>query len=186
MDTNKEQNSTETETTAQQNSSKEEMEQNAKSTKNSKILMIIAVSVLAVALVIGGVMLAKSIHSKESTSVSDSSEAVKKAHGDKAEVVTGEEATAKAEVTGSDAIETIQSYSDEQLGLKKDDYSFMVAQQAYTIKGDSYVQVIAAVKKENKDGTFSITPAGKYYISFDGKTVLKEDMKNPGNYEKIK
>ena len=62
----------------------------------------------------------------------------------------------------------------------------MVAQQSYIIDGDAYVQVIAAVKKENKDGTVSITPNAKFYISFDGKTVLKEDMKKPGNYEKIK
>ena len=83
----------------------------------------------------------------------------------------------------SEAIETIKALSDKQLGLDKEKYDFMVAQQAYVIEGADYVQVIAAEKKENDDGTFSITPVGKYYISFDGKTILRQA--DDGSYEKI-
>ena len=175
-----------------------------KKTLNKKLLFIIAAAVLAVAVIIGGVVLVKNIHDtkasytfEDGTPKPDSPEAISEAHGDKAQVVTGEDATAKAEVKDGAAIEKIKAFSAKQLGLSEEDYkkytdakeqaySFMVAQQSYIIEGDAYVQVIAAVKKENKDGTISITPAAKYYISFDGKTVLKEDMKNPGNYEEIK
>lgn len=175
-----------------------------KTTKNNKLLYIITAAVLAVAFIVGGVVLAKNIHDtkasytfEDGTPKPDSPQAVSEAHGDSAQVVTGEDATKKAEVKDGDAIETIKAFSAKQLGLSEEDYklyadakeqkhSFMVAQQSYIIDGDNYVQVIAAVKNENKDGTISITPSAKYYISFDGKTVLREDMQKPGNYEKIK
>ena len=94
----------------------------------------------------------------------------------------------------SDAIAVISELPDEKLGIEKAAYadkedkehSFMVAGQAYVIEGGKYIQVVAAEKKENKDKTINITPKAKFYISFDGKTILKEDMENPGTYEKIK
>ena len=166
-----------------------------------KLLIIIAASVLAVAFIVGGVVLAKNVHDtnakytlEDGSPAPDSPEAVKKAHGEQAEVVTGEDATKGAEVADSDAIAAISELSNEQLGIDKEAYadkkdkehSFMVAGQSYVIEGAKYVQVIAAEKKENKDKTINITPKAKFYISFDGKTILKEDMKNPGTYEKIK
>ncbi|MBQ6380647.1 MAG: hypothetical protein IJJ41_03475 [Clostridia bacterium] len=168
-------------------------ESSAKKPGQKKLLFIVAVAIVAVALVVGGIVLAKKVHDtkaqytmEDGSPTPDSPQGIADGHGEKAEVVTGEEATKGAEVKDADAIETVTALSDEQLGLKKKDYSFMVAQQSYIIKGDAYVQVIAAKKKENKDGSVSITPYGKYYISFDGKTILKEDMKNLGNYEEIK
>ena len=150
-----------------------------------KWMLIISLAVLAVAVIVGGIVLARSIgegNGDPGTSLDSSASA----HGSEeggTQVVTGEEATKAAAVKDSEAIETIKALSDKQLGLDKEKYDFMVAQQAYVIEGADYVQVIAAEKKENDDGTFSITPVGKYYISFDGKTILRQA--DDGSYEKI-
>ncbi|MBE6818561.1 MAG: hypothetical protein E7517_05325 [Ruminococcaceae bacterium] len=163
-----------------------------------KLLSIIAASVLAVAFIVGGVVLAKNVHDNKVKNTlkdgSPTSEVAKEANNKEAEVVTGKDSTKGAEVADSDAIAVISELSNAQLGIEKDAYtdkkdkehSFMVAGQSYVIDGEKYVQVIAAEKKENKDKSFSITPQAKFYISFDGKTILKEDMENPGTYEKIK
>ena len=175
----------------------EAMEEPDKSGKsNKKILVIVVAAIVAVALAIGGFLVVKTVTSEkykrehatlaDGSPTPDSKEGIQQGHDESAEVITGEEATKGAEVTGSDALEKIMALSDEALGLKKDDYSFMIAQQAYIIKGKKYVQVIAAEKTENEDGTFSITPYGKYYISFDGKKMLKEELKTPGTYTEIK
>lgn len=165
-----------------------------KKSGSKKIAVIIIAVLVIVGLAIGGVVIAKksgktpkqeSATLADGTPAPDSPEGMKEAHSEAAEVITGEQATEKAEIKNAEAIELIMSYSDEELGLKKEDYTFMIAQQAYVIDSKEYVQVIAAEKKENKDGTFSITPHGKFYISFDGKTVLKENMDKPGEYEKI-
>lgn len=166
-----------------------------KKSGSKKIAVIIIAVLVIVGLAIGGVVIAKksgiTTPKQESATLADGSpapdspEGMKEAHSEAAEVITGEQATEKAEIKNAEAIELIMSYSDEELGLKKEDYTFMIAQQAYVIDSKEYVQVIAAEKKENEDGTFSITPHGKFYISFDGKTVLKENMDKPGEYEKI-
>ena len=146
-----------------------------KSSFSAKKLIIILVAVLVVAgLVVGGVFVAK--RASKGKVITEQT----------TQIVSGEKATEKAEVKQVDAIDMIQALSDEELGLKKDDYSFMVAQQAYAIGKDSYVQVIAAEKIENEDGSFQIIPHGKYYISFDGKTILRENMEKAGEYTKIK
>ena len=181
----------------------ENTQQKDDSVKTNKILYIIAAVVLAVAFIVGGVVFAKQYHDikasytfEDGTPVPDSPQGIADGHGEKAQVVTGEDATAKAEVKDNDAIEKIKTFSAEQLGLSDKDYklytdnkeqahSLMVAQQSYIIKGEAYVQVIAAIKKENKDGTLSITPVMKYYISFDGETILKEDPKEAGNYQEL-
>lgn len=150
---------------------------------DKKVLVIIAVAVLAVSFLVGGILLVKNINQPSA----DTSESAQEAHGEATvEVIQGEDATQGAEIKSSEALETIRALPDEKLGLKKEDFTFMVAQQAYVIDGEKYVQVIAAQKEENEDGTFSITPYGKYYISFDGKTILAESMENPGTYSKIK
>ena len=67
-----------------------------KTTKNNKLLYIIAAAVLAVAFIVGGVVLAKNIHDtkvsytfEDGTPKPDSPQAVSEAHGDSAQVVTG-------------------------------------------------------------------------------------------------
>lgn len=150
-----------------------------------KWMLIISLAVLAVAVIVGGIVLARSIgegNGDPGTSL-DSSAGAQGTEEGSTQVVTGEDATKAAAVKDSEAIETIKALSDKQLGLDKEKYDFMVAQQAYVIEGADYVQVIAAEKKENEDGTFSITPVGKYYISFDGKTILRQA--DDGSYEKI-
>lgn len=91
-------------------------------------------------------------------------------------------ATEKAKIKDADAINYIESYSSKQLGLTEDDRakcSFMVASDGEEINGKSYIQVIAAIKKEHKsdDGqaTYTFDTKGEYYISFDGDEVLKKD-----------
>lgn len=91
-------------------------------------------------------------------------------------------ATEKAKIKDADSINYIESYSSKQLGLTEDDRakcSFMVASDGEEINGKSYIQVIAAIKKEQKsdDGqaTYTFDTKGEYYISFDGDEVLRKD-----------
>lgn len=91
-------------------------------------------------------------------------------------------ATEKAKIKDADAINYIESYSSKQLGLTEDDRakcSFMVASDGEKINGKSYIQVIAAIKKEHKsdDGqaTYTFDTKGEYYISFNGDEVLRKD-----------
>lgn len=91
-------------------------------------------------------------------------------------------ATEKAKIKDADAISYIENYSSKQLGLTEDDRakcSFMVASDGEEINGKSYIQVIAAIKKEHKsdDGqaTYTFDTKGEYYISFDGDEVLRKD-----------
>ena len=91
-------------------------------------------------------------------------------------------ATEKAKIKDADAISYIESYSSKQLGLTEDDRakcSFMVASDGEEINGKSYIQVIAAIKKEHKsdDGqaTYTFDTKGEYYISFNGDEVLRKD-----------
>lgn len=90
--------------------------------------------------------------------------------------------TEKAKIKDADAINYIESYSSKQLGLTEDDRakcSFMVASDGEEINGKSYIQVIAAIKKEHKsdDGqaTYTFDTKGEYYISFNGDEVLRKD-----------
>ena len=99
----------------------------------------------------------------------------------KAETVSAV-ATEKAKIKDADAINYIESYSSKQLGLTEDDRakcSFMVASDGEEINGKSYIQVIAAIKKEHKsdDGqaTYTFDTKGEYYISFNGDEVLRKD-----------
>ena len=153
-------------------------QQHKEHTFNEKILYLIAACVLALALVTGGILCIKSVRdaAKPATDVSQLRED---------EVITGEEATKEAEIKGAEAIDLIKSYPDEKLGVKKADYSFMIGQQAYVIDNTKYVQVIAAQKIENDDGSFQIIPHAKYYISFDGNTILKT-VGNDTELEKLK
>mgnify|MGYP004530354275 FL=1 len=91
-------------------------------------------------------------------------------------------ATEKAKIKDADAISYIESYSSKQLGLTEDDRakcSFMVASDGEEINGKSYIQVIAAIKKEHKSddsqATYTFDTKGEYYISFNGDEVLKKD-----------
>ena len=104
-----------------------------------------------------------------------------------------ENATDKAKIKDSDAINFIKtSYTKEELGLDKvkEKYDFMISQNGVKIGKKQYVKVAANIMKKNdttsKDGkqTYSLTPVGEYYISFDGDEVLMKDLKN-GKYEKL-
>lgn len=104
-----------------------------------------------------------------------------------------ENATDKAKIKDSDAINFIKtSYTKEELGLDKvkGKYDFMISQNGVKIGKKQYVKVAANIMKKNdttsKDGkqTYSLTPVGEYYISFDGDEVLMKDLKS-GKYEKL-
>lgn len=91
-------------------------------------------------------------------------------------------ATEKAKIKDADAINYIESYSSKQLGLTEDDRakcSFMVASDGKEINGKSYIQVIAAIKKEHKSDNgqarYTFDTKGEYYISFNGDEVLRKD-----------
>lgn len=104
-----------------------------------------------------------------------------------------ENATDKAKIKDSDAINFIKtSYTKEELGLDKvkEKYDFMISQNGVKIDKKQYVKVAANIMKKNdttsKDGkqTYSLTPVGEYYISFDGDEVLMKDLKS-GKYKKL-
>lgn len=104
-----------------------------------------------------------------------------------------ENATDKAKIKDSDAINFIKtSYTKKELGLDKvkEKYDFMISQNGVKIGKKQYVKVAANTMKKNdttsKDGkqTYSLTPVGEYYISFDGDEVLMKDLKS-GKYEKL-
>ena len=104
-----------------------------------------------------------------------------------------ENATDKAKIKDSDAINFIKtSYTKKELGLDKvkEKYDFMISQNGVKIGKKQYVKVAANILKKNdttsKDGkqTYSLTPVGEYYISFDGDEVLMKDLKS-GKYEKL-
>ncbi len=104
-----------------------------------------------------------------------------------------ENATDKAKIKDSDAINFIKtSYTKKELGLdkEKEKYDFMISQNGVKIGKKQYVKVAANIMKKNdttsKDGkqTYSLTPVGEYYISFDGDEVLMKDLKS-GKYKKL-
>lgn len=104
-----------------------------------------------------------------------------------------ENATNKAKIKDSDAINFIKtSYTKKELGLDKvkEKYDFMISQNGVKIGKKQYVKVAANIMKKNdttsKDGkqTYSLTPVGEYYISFDGDEVLMKDLKS-GKYKKL-
>lgn len=104
-----------------------------------------------------------------------------------------ENATDKAKIKDSDAIKFIQNaYIKKELGLDKvkEKYDFMISQNGVKIGKKQYVKVAANIMKKNdttsKDGkqTYSLTPVGEYYISFDGDEVLMKDLKS-GKYKKL-
>lgn len=102
-------------------------------------------------------------------------------------------ATDKAKIKGEDAIKFIKtSYTKEELGLDKvkGEYSFMISNSGVTIDKKQYIKVAANIMKKNDttsaDGkqTYSLTPVGEYYISFDGDEVLMKDLES-GKYKKL-
>lgn len=104
-----------------------------------------------------------------------------------------ENATDKAKIKDSDAINFIKtSYTKKELGLDKvkEKYDIMISQNGVKIGKKQYVKVAANIMKKNdttsKDGkqTYSLTPVGEYYISFDGDEVLMKDLKS-GKYKKL-
>lgn len=104
-----------------------------------------------------------------------------------------ENATDKAKIKDSDAINFIKtSYTKKELELDKvkEKYDFMISQNGVKIGKKQYVKVAANIMKKNdttsKDGkqTYSLTPVGEYYISFDGDEVLMKDLKS-GKYKKL-
>ena len=104
-----------------------------------------------------------------------------------------ENATDKAKIKDSDAINFIKtSYTKKELGLDKvkEKNDFMISQNGVKIGKKQYVKVAANIMKKNdttsKDGkqTYSLTPVGEYYISFDGDEVLMKDLKS-GKYKKL-
>lgn len=101
--------------------------------------------------------------------------------------------TDKAKIKDKDAIDFIKNaYTPEELGLDKvkEKYSFMISSNAEKIDKKEYVKVAANVMKKNSEKnaegkeTYSLTPVGEYYISFDGQEVLMKDLKS-GEYKKL-
>ena len=78
----------------------------------------------------------------------------------------------------------------DEVNKVKEKYDFMISQNGVKIGKKQYVKVAANIMKKNdttsKDGkqTYSLTPVGEYYISFNGDEVLMKDLKS-GKYKKL-
>ena len=101
-----------------------------------------------------------------------------------AQATTESMTTDSAVIKEADAINLIESYSDEELGLtakQRKSASFMVASNGVKIEDGNYIEVIATVKTEHKDGdktTYTFDNLGVYYISYDGKKIMRKDMES--------
>ena len=90
--------------------------------------------------------------------------------------------TDNAVIKEADAINLVQSYSDDELGLtakQRKEVSFMVAGEGVNIDGKNYIEVVATIKEEHKDGdkvSYTFNHLGMYYISYDGKKIMRKDM----------
>lgn len=93
--------------------------------------------------------------------------------------------TDDAKIAEFDAVNLIKmQYSPKELGLTEEEYkkaSFMVSNSGEKIDKDYYVKVVAVYKKahQNEDGktTYTFDNKGIYYIRYDGKQILREDVK---------
>ena len=90
-----------------------------------------------------------------------------------------------AKIKNGEAAELIKSYSAKELSLtdkEKKECSFLTNDSGIKIKDDYYICVIAAYMNSQKgeDGKTYTTfdHRGEYYIRYDGKQVLKKNMKN--------
>ena len=144
-----------------------------------KKLLAVLLAVITVACVF--VACSKADNKKETTTKSESTS------------FTVQNPTDKAKIKDKDAIDFIKNaYTPEELGLDKvkEKYSFMISSNGEKIDKKEYVKVAANVMKKNSeknaDGkeTYSLTPVGEYYISFDGQDVLMKDLKS-GEYKKL-
>ncbi len=92
--------------------------------------------------------------------------------------------TDDAVIKEADAINLIQSYSDKELGLtakERKKVSFMVASNGMKIDGEYYIEVVATIKNEHKNGdevSYTFDHLGMYYIRYDGKKVMRKNMKS--------
>ena len=90
-----------------------------------------------------------------------------------------------AKIKNADAANLIKSYSAKELSLteeEKKECSFLTNDSGMKIGDDYYICVIAAYMNSTKgeDGKTYTTfdHRGEYYIRYDGKKILKKNMKN--------
>lgn len=101
--------------------------------------------------------------------------------------------TDTAKLVKGEAVAYIKSYSAKELSLSEKEMKecdFMFSGTGFKIEGDYYVMVTAVIKKEtgtNSEGnkTYTFDTKGEYYIRYDGKQVLKKDIKT-GEYKELK
>lgn len=148
----------------------------------------IIVSIMCVVVVLSAfVACSKTAENDKTTTASETTTtaAAENTTGDKVET-TKTKPTDKAVIKEANAIELVKSYSDEDLGLTKevrDKCSFMVANSGVEIEKEMYINVVAVIKTENKDEksgktTYTFDQKGAYYISFDGKKIMRADKGN--------
>lgn len=90
-----------------------------------------------------------------------------------------------AKIKGSEATELIKSYSAKELSLteeEKKDCTYLTNTSGIKIGDEYYVSVVVAYanSKKGDDGkTYTnFDHRGEYYIRYDGKKILKKNMKN--------
>lgn len=101
--------------------------------------------------------------------------------------------TDEAKIKEADAINLIQSYTKEELGLTDEEMkscSFMVASAGVKENDVNCIKVIATIKQKHVDSdtgkeTYTFDTKGEYYISYDGKKVFRKDI-STGAYTDMK
>ncbi len=98
-----------------------------------------------------------------------------------------------AKINASQASALIQSYSDKELGISKEERqlcSFIVADVFETIDDEDYIKIMATIKiahidQDTGEKTYTTDNKGEYYLKSNGKKLLKKDMKT-GKLQEMK
>ncbi|MCD7722840.1 MAG: hypothetical protein LUH82_02655 [Clostridiales bacterium] len=81
------------------------------------------------------------------------------------------------EITASDAVNLIKTYTAEELGVdgELDDYS-VLSSSDQEVDGESYYKIaIAIVSEPEEDGSVDLDIHAIFYVSYDGETILAYD-----------
>lgn len=87
------------------------------------------------------------------------------------------------EITSSDAVNLIKTYTAEELGVdgELDDYS-VLSSSDQEIDGESYYKIaIATVTEPEEDGSVDIDIFATFFVSYDGTKILAYDSET-GEY----
>lgn len=98
-----------------------------------------------------------------------------------------------AKISAKQASLLIQSYSDEELGLTKEERqlcSIIVSDVIEEVDKDEYIKIMATIKiahidQNTGEKTYTTDNKGEYYLQVKGKKLLKKDLET-GKFTEMK